>query len=93
MTPQVWASIAAIVISAVASILTYRVNRSFDTREARVERLEADFNRFRLEVATQYIRSPEVDQLREDFERLRTEVHALAGAVNRLIGRLDGQKA
>lgn len=92
MTPASWASIIAILISAVASFITYRANRALDAREAKVERLEAELTRLRLEVAAQYVR-PELDQLREQVKTLSTEFHALAGAVNRLIGRLDGHKA
>lgn len=88
MTPQMWATLAAVALSAVLSFIVYRMNRGLDAKDSRIERLETDFTKLRLEVAAQHVR-PELDQLRDDVKGLSTEFHALAGAVNRLIGRLD----
>lgn len=78
-------------LSAALAYATYRVNKGQDARESRLSKLEDDFNRFKVDVAMNYIRSPEVEALRTEVRALSVEFHSLAGSVNRLIGRLDGK--
>lgn len=68
----------------------YKANRAQDDKDNRVKSLEEGLNSLRLQVAAQHVR-PELEQLREQVKLLSAEFHALAGSVNRLIGRLDGK--
>ena len=86
-----WATLIPTVLSALLAYALYRVNRAQDGRDARLDKVQDDLHKLQLEVATQYIRSPEIDELRKDLGGLRTEFHTLTGAVNRLIGRLDAK--
>lgn len=90
MTPQMGFMVFMAVLSAFLSWGTYRANRSMDAKDARIKSLEEGFNALRLQVAAQHVR-PELEQLREQVKLLSAEFHALAGSVNRLIGRLDGK--
>ena len=86
-----FATLIPIGLSAALSYALYRVNKAQDAREQRLAHIEHDFNQFKVEIAMNYIRSPEVDSLRTEVRALSVEFHTLAGAVNRLIGRLDGK--
>lgn len=90
MTPQMWFMVFMALLTAFLSWSVYRSNRAIDAKDARIHALEEGFNALRLQVAAQHVR-PELEQLREDVKSLSTEFHTLAGAVNRLIGRLDGK--
>ncbi len=85
------ATLIPIFLSAALTYAIYRVNRAQDARDARLLRVEDDLNRFKVDIAMTYIRSPEVEALRDEVTALRTEFHALAASVNRLIGRLDAK--
>lgn len=85
------ANLIPVFLSAALTYALYRVNKSQDQREERLRKLENEFNQFKLDVSMQYIRSPVIDELRDEIKAARVELHTLAGAVNRLIGRLDGK--
>ena len=85
------ATLIPVTLSALLAYALYRINRAQDSRDAQLAKVQSDLHRLELEVATQYIRSPEIDELRKDLGGLRAEFHTLTGAVNRLIGRLDAK--
>lgn len=83
------ATLIPVLLSGLLGYAIYRINRAQDVRDSRIDRIESEFHQFRIDVAMNYIRSPEVDALRGEVTALRNEFHSLAQAVNRLIGRLD----
>lgn len=90
MTAQMGFTVLLAILNAVLGWGIYRANRAQDAKDARIKSLEDGYNSLRLQVAAQHVR-PELEQLREQVKSLSTEFHALAGAVNRLIGRLDSK--
>lgn len=90
MTPQMVFTVLLTLLNAGLGWGIYKANRSQEQKDARVKTLEDGLNSLRLQVAAQHVR-PELEQLREQVKSLSTEFHALAGAVNRLIGRLDSK--
>lgn len=85
MTPQTWASLIAIVMSAVGSLVVYRFNRLLDAREARAERLETRVQAIELAIAGDLPN-------KEDMGQLVTRLDNLANTLDRvkdMVTRLD----
>lgn len=89
MTPSAWASIAAIVISAVAGLLVYRLNRLLDGRESardkQTEGLETRLRAVELNIAGDLMTKEDGAQLVAQLNRLGETL----GVVKDMVLRLD----